>query len=251
MEEIQWGAEEPLITPQEEHSQAGEEATPTNQSEIPATTGLNNQHEVWDEWVIVDGALSDDEVLIISKMQEIAKDPDRRRIPVLKGINRKKVLKELRVVNSILAKIPTTNVTQSNDLLYVASVVVTEKRGVKIATKREKKELMWKRRLENQVKALRRDLSRVECLTTVKTLKASIMSKLERKNNIHAKGLPVVKEELKQRLVAKAGKIKKYSIRSMYLRKCFLLHYLYVMLLNYTLASKGAARGGGGVLECP
>ena len=72
---------------------------------------------------------------------------------------------------------------------------------------------MWKRRLESQAKVMRRDLSRLESITAGKTLKASIMNKLETKYKLEAKGLHIVKEELKQRIVAKAGKIKRYSDR--------------------------------------
>ena len=60
---------------------------------------------------------------------------------------------------------------------------------------------------------MRRDLSRLESITAGKTLKASVMNRLETKYKIQAKGLPIVKEELRQRLVAKAGKIKRYSDR--------------------------------------
>ena len=57
-------------------------------------------------------------------------------------------------------------------MLYAAAVVVTERFGVKIGAKYKKKEPMWKRRLEGQVKVMRRDLSRLESITAGKTLKA-------------------------------------------------------------------------------
>ena len=46
-------------------------------------------------------------------------------------------------------------------MLYAAAVVVTKRLGVKIGAKYKKKEPMWKRRLEGQVKVMRRDLSRL------------------------------------------------------------------------------------------
>ena len=92
-------------------------------------------------------------------------------------------------------------------------MVVTEKLGVNISKKYEKKERMWKRRLEKQVQGLRQDLSGVECLTIGKTLKVKTMNRLERKYNLSTKGNSVVKEELKQRLVAKANTIKRYTDR--------------------------------------
>lgn len=109
--------------------------------------------------------------MIVQRMQKVAKDPDRQRIQALKAVNRQKLHKEGRKFNTILAKIPTWNVTQSNYLLYAVSVVVAERLGVKITREYEKKELMWKRRFESQVRTLRKDLSRTECLTTGKTLK--------------------------------------------------------------------------------
>lgn len=50
-------------------------------------------------------------------------------------------------------------------LLYAASVVVTERLGVKIGAKYKKKEPIWKKRLESQVKVMRRDLGRLESIT--------------------------------------------------------------------------------------
>ena len=105
----------------------------------------------------------------------------------------------MRQVNKILAKTHTMNVTQSNDLIYATLVVVTERFGIKMRAKYKKKEPIWKRRLEIQVS---RDLNRLECVTVGKTLKASVINELERKYKLQVKGLPVVKEDLKQRLVA-------------------------------------------------
>lgn len=58
------------------------------------------------------------------------------------------------------------------------------------------------------MRGLRQDLRRVKCLIIGKTLKVKTMSRLERKYDLSINGNSVVKEELKQRLVAKANKIK-------------------------------------------
>lgn len=50
-------------------------------------------------------------------------------------------------------------------MLYAASVVVTERLGVKIGAKYKNKEPIWKRKLESQVKVMRRDLGRLESIT--------------------------------------------------------------------------------------
>ena len=50
-------------------------------------------------------------------------------------------------------------------MLYAASVVVTERLGVKIGAKYKNKEPIWKRKLESQGKVIRRDLGRLESIT--------------------------------------------------------------------------------------
>ena len=95
MEEIQHGATQPLNTAQETQRQANEvqEEIPTNQSEnnIAPTeeTEVRYHHVIGDEWVIDEGVVSDYETRVANRMKEIAKDPERYRMPALKAINRK------------------------------------------------------------------------------------------------------------------------------------------------------------------
>ena len=77
------------------------------------------------------------------------------------------------------------------------------------------KEPMWKRRLESQIKGLRRDLSRVEALVQGRSLKQYHKGELERKYKISENGLKHVSEDLKQRITAKATKIQRYQNRNM------------------------------------
>ena len=59
--------------------------SPTEETEV------NNHHVIGDEWVIDEGDLSDDEVRVANRMKEIAKDPERCRIPALKAIFKEEV----------------------------------------------------------------------------------------------------------------------------------------------------------------
>ena len=61
----------------------------------------------------------------------------------------------MRKVELVLEKINTDYITETNDLIYAAAVVVSENLGVKIGGNKNEKEPWWKRRLECQIQQLR------------------------------------------------------------------------------------------------
>ena len=56
----------------------------------------------------------------------------------------------------------THRITKTNELVYAAAVFVTTRLGVKINKSAERKEPMWKSRLQNKIKELRKDLSQLD-----------------------------------------------------------------------------------------
>ena len=57
-----------------------------------------------------------------------------------------------------MGKFKTHGMTNTNALYYAGSLVVTSRLGVKIEKVAGRKEPMWKRRLQNKIKELRKDL---------------------------------------------------------------------------------------------
>ena len=85
--------------------------------------------------------------------------------------------------------------------------------GVKINKVAERKELMWIRRLQNKIKELRKDLSQLESSKDKEVSNVRHWQTLERKYSIRLKTLNVIIEELKQRIVAIAAKVRSYQER--------------------------------------
>ena len=137
-------------------------------------------------------------------------ETNRNRLPNLKRVDKKKVSEELKKVEAVLSKMPMNDFTQTNDLIYAAATVVTENLGVKIATKENKNDPWWKKRLEGQVQQVRRDLSRLLQLKEGKLSKTSHREDLQKKYRLREKGVKCVFEESKQRIVAKAAKVRRY-----------------------------------------
>ena len=80
-------------------------------------------------------------------------------LPSLKSCDRKILKAQVDKINEPESLIPTTNVTETNDLLYAAAYATTDMLG-KIPKKkagRKKKEPFWKRSIKNSIAIWRRD----------------------------------------------------------------------------------------------
>ena len=72
---------------------------------------------------------------------------------------------------------------------------------------------MWKKRLENQIKDLCKDLDRVIELSKGNKLKKKHSDQLQRKYFLNLKGFVYVMEEFRQRFKSKRGKLNRYNNR--------------------------------------
>ena len=61
-----------------------------------------------------------------------------------------------------MSKFKTHSITKTTELFYAGAVVVTNRLGVKIDKVARRKEPMWNKRLQNKIKELRKDLSKLE-----------------------------------------------------------------------------------------
>ena len=109
----------------------------------------------------------------MKRIEEVMLKTSRARLPTLKRISKEKILVEVKKVDNVLRKIRSENITSTSSLVYTGAVLVTETLGVKLKSKKSRIESMWKRRLENQIKQLRKDIARVDSLTEGKEEKVS------------------------------------------------------------------------------
>ena len=73
---------------------------------------------------------------------------ERTSLPSFKMCNRTKLHAELNTINQAAETIHTDNITELNALMYAAAYVTTERLGMtRKATKKEKEEPFWKRRI--------------------------------------------------------------------------------------------------------
>ena len=105
------------------------------------------------------------------------------------------MLEETAKVEKVLCQFKTHSITKTNGLFKAA----------------QRKEPMWRRRLQNKIKQLKKRLSQLESSKDKEVSKLRHWQALERKYSIRLKTLSVVIEELKQRIVAIAAKVRRYQ----------------------------------------
>ena len=126
---------------------------------------------------------------------------------------KKKLLEETAKVVKVLSKFKTHSITKTNELFYTGAFVVTNRLGVKIGKVVGRKKPIWKRRLQNKIKELRKDLSQLKASKDKGVSNFRHWERLKRNYSIRVKRLNVAIEELKQRITAVAAKARRYQGR--------------------------------------
>ena len=137
------------------------------------------------------------------------------KLPALRTVTKKKLLEEAAKVDKVLSKFKTNSITKTNELFYTGAFAVTKRLGVKIDKVAERKEPMWKRRLQNKTKELRKDLNQVEASKDKDISNFRHWERLERKYSIRVKRLNEVIEELKQRYAERCKVVTRLAKRSL------------------------------------
>ena len=157
-------------------------------------------------------SLDEEEVAIVIEIAEVIERGRNDKLPALRNVPKKKLLEETAKVDKVLSKFKTHSITKTNELFY-AGAVVTNRLGEMIDKVARTKEPMWKRKLRNKIKELRKDLSQLEASRDKGINNFRHWERLERKYSIRLKRLNVVIEEFKQRISAIAAKSRRYQGR--------------------------------------
>ena len=153
---------------------------------------------------------------ITQQLQDLLTDPSQIQVRPLRHVNRSKLKLETSLVNSCLSEIAPSSITDTNTLLLAGAHVVRERLGEKPASSqpKERKDPFWKRRIDEKIAQLRKDISHLEEIKKGVVLKQRIHEDLHRRHPLlKKKGVSCITEELKQRLRSKAAKIKRYNKR--------------------------------------
>ena len=148
---------------------------------------------------------------VVEEIAEVLERSQKDKLPATRDIPKKELLEQTAKVDKVLCKLKTYSITKTNELFYAGAVAFTNRLGVKINKAAERKEQMWRRRLQNKIKELMKDLSQLESSKYKDVSNVKHWQTLERKYSIRVKTLGVVIEELKEKIVAIAAKVRRYQ----------------------------------------
>ena len=163
---------------------------------------------------------SDEQKQMLNEIIEIMTNNDKMLFPGFKKVDRKRLADLTQQVNEVISDVRTNTITETNNLIFAVSVYVAKKLGIRSSSagKKDTKEPWWKRRMKLSINEIRKHINMFERKKNSEKINKPKYMELERKYRVKTKGLNVVIEELKQRLLAKSHKLKRYEERSQQFR---------------------------------
>ena len=108
------------------------------------------------------GNPEEEDVAVIEEIAEVVERRQKDKLPALRDIPEKKLIEKTAKIYKVLCKFKTHSIKKTNELFYAGAAVVTNRLRAKINKAGERKEPMWRKRLQNKIKELRKDLSQLE-----------------------------------------------------------------------------------------
>ena len=146
---------------------------------------------------------------------EITRMMEEKELPkpqTLRNIERARVKDKAQLVNSVICAVETKNISEINKLILCGALVTCRLLGMKNSQKKQQ-EPHWKRRIENKINSLRKDVSLITRWQNDRLNKEREKERLDQMYRIRRKGFKRVAEELKQRITAKSATVKRYTDR--------------------------------------
>ena len=158
--------------------------------------------------------LNDEHRKIVERLNEIMLEGKTSDGIMFKKVDKKTLKVQTDRVNEAIKYFKSKKITEATDLIKAASVWVAEQIGLKKRNYREKTSLEC--RIEGDIKKLRQDVNLLtrDLKGELRSKKNQKMKELYEKYRVKKKGLKTVIEELKQRILAKTAKVKRYEQRT-------------------------------------
>ena len=159
--------------------------------------------------------MNEEQTEIVDSIVNMMKEDNVEAPNGFKKIERSKLDQEIEKVNQAIDFIQTSTISDTNRLIAAVATYVGQKVGLKVNENRPErnKEPFWKRRIRKKINEIRKHINILERYKRNEIRNKEKYNNLEHKYYIKKKGLNTVIEELKQRLSAKAAKIRRYEQR--------------------------------------
>ena len=128
------------------------EEDPSN--ELVCETSNENQ----DSWYTVKEPFNEEEEKLFKMLVTLLGSRKGNEIPPMRNVDKKRLSGASTKVDAMFKKISLNNITTLNKVMYFGGIMISELLGVKNSKDKQKNNPMQKKRLENQIKDICKDL---------------------------------------------------------------------------------------------
>ena len=164
---------------------------------------------------VLENILSENQRVVVENLRKIYFEKKTAEGISFKKVDKSKLKKDMDRGNQVIHQIETKNITETNELIRAATVWVAEQQRLKKTEFRAKKDPWWKRRIEDYIKRIWKDVNILErdLRGELSHKKSEKLQRLKEKYRVNKKGIKTVVEKSKQRMIVKSAKIKRYDQR--------------------------------------
>ena len=131
----------------------------------------------------IEETVNDEEEEILNLIKEKMENPSSLESIKVRAMDRKKVKEKLEIVNKVIDKVISKDITDTNPIILAAANVVADLVGMKKGKKKNETP-MWKKRLLRQIAEIRKDVSRLEKWKEGKLKSEGLKDHFERKYHV-------------------------------------------------------------------
>ena len=125
---------------------------------------------------------------MLEKILELMKKDNLLNPQNLKRIDRVRLKEKTELVHEVIDSVQTGNFTEDNKLAKCGTLVITQLLCIKELNNKKKEEPFWKRRIESNINALRKDISLIEGWKTGMLRKQSQKTRFDHLYRVKRKG---------------------------------------------------------------
>ena len=176
--------------------------------ELVCETSNENQ----DSWYTVKEPFNEEEEKLFKMLVTLLGSIEGYEIPPMRNVDKKRLSGASTKVDAMFKNI-SLNITTLNKVMYFGGIMISELLGVKNSKDKPKNYPMQKKRLENQIRDICKDLDPMIKLSKGNKLKKKHSDQLQWNYFLKQKSFVYVMEEIRQQIKSKRAKLNRYNNR--------------------------------------
>ena len=149
-----------------------------------------------------EGITTEEERILVQLIEKL-EHPERLEAQNLRHLDRKKLREKPTIVNNVINRVRTQNITKTNVLVLAGANAMADLLNIRKKNASREKDPWWKKRITGKIRELRKDISKSDQWNRKSIKSEHTKKRLEEVCHVKRNGILVVIEELMQRVKAR------------------------------------------------